>query len=55
MIEVFFDVETKKLFSEINTKNPGDFDASIVWVYKRELDSNQEEIHGEQFLFDWML
>jgi hypothetical protein len=39
MIEVFFDVETKKLFSEINTRAPGDLGVSVVSVYKRELDS----------------
>ena len=51
MIEVFFDVETKKLFSEINTRDPGDLGVSVVSVYKRELDSNQKEIQGEMCSF----
>jgi len=51
VIEVFFDVETKKLFSEINTNNPGDLGVSVVSVYKRELDSNQKEIQGEMRSF----
>ena len=51
MIEVFFDVETKKLFSEINTNNPGNLGVSVVSVYKRELNNNQKEIQGEMYSF----
>ncbi len=51
MIEVFFDVETKNLFSDIDTRNPGDLGVSIASVYSRELDSNQKEIQGEMRSF----
>jgi DEAD/DEAH box helicase domain-containing protein len=51
MIEVFFDVETKKLFSEITTRDPGDLGVSVVSVYRRELDHSQGEIHGEMRSF----
>lgn len=44
--EVFFDVETKKLFNEITTTNPGDLGVSIVSVYRREIDKSGKEIHG---------
>lgn len=36
--EVFFDVETKKLFSDITTENPADLGISIVSVLHRTLD-----------------
>jgi DEAD/DEAH box helicase domain-containing protein len=51
MIEVFFDVETKNLFSDINTNNPGDLGVSIVSVYSRELDSDQKVIQDEMRSF----
>ncbi len=51
MIEVFFDVETKNLFSDIDTNNPGDLGVSIVSVYSRELDSSKKEIQGEMHSF----
>lgn len=35
MFEVFFDVETKKMFQEITTYNPGDLGVSIVSVFTR--------------------
>lgn len=43
MIEVFFDVETKKLFSEIKDKNPSLLGVSIVAIYTRELNAGREE------------
>jgi DEAD/DEAH box helicase domain-containing protein len=40
--EVFFDVETKKLFQEIATNDPGDLGVSIVSVYSRKFDGSNE-------------
>lgn len=45
--EVIFDLETKKLFSDIGSKNPGDLGVSIVSLYHRQIDENQQEIHGD--------
>lgn len=44
--EVFFDTETQKLFSEIESDNPGDLKLSIVSIYSRTLDDNLNEIEG---------
>ncbi len=49
--EVFFDIETKKLFQDIQTSNPADLGVSIVSVYKRQLDENLNEINGEMISF----
>lgn len=51
MEEVFFDVETKKLFDEISTTDPGDLGVSIVSVYRRELSNSGQELHGEMKSF----
>lgn len=45
--EVFFDVETKKIFSEIDTDNPGDLGVSIVSVYSRDLNDDYSESNGK--------
>ncbi len=50
-IEVIFDVETKKLFEEITTNDPADLGVSLVSLYRRELDSNFQEIKGELLSF----
>src|SRR3989344_4921148 len=50
-IEVFFDVETKKLFSEIEGDNPGDLGISIVSIYHRKLNQNYKEDSGELISF----
>jgi uncharacterized protein YprB with RNaseH-like and TPR domain len=47
MNEVFFDVETKKIFSDIEGNDPGSLGVSIVSVYQREVDKNIEEIKGK--------
>ena len=47
MNEVFFDVETKKIFSDIESNNPGDLGVSIVSVYQREVDEDIKEISGK--------
>ncbi len=49
--EVFFDIETKKLFQDITTDNPADLGISIVSVYIRQLDSNLNEISGQMSSF----
>ena len=49
--EVIFDVETKKLFSDITTSDPGDLGVSIVSVYERRVDDYQNEIEGKMFSF----
>lgn len=45
--EVFFDVETKKLFSEIEGDDPGKLGVSIVSLYSRTVDDNLNEIEGK--------
>ena len=51
MIEVVFDVETQKLFSEIEERDPGKLLVSVVSVYRRELDENLREINGTMKTF----
>jgi len=45
--EVIFDLETKKLFSDIEGENPKDLGVSIVSLYFRKIDKNLKEINGE--------
>ncbi|OGM14952.1 hypothetical protein A3A76_05640 [Candidatus Woesebacteria bacterium RIFCSPLOWO2_01_FULL_39_23] len=49
--EVFFDVETKKLFSEIDKFDPADLGVSIVSLYRRILDENYIEKEGKLMSF----
>lgn len=50
--EVFFDVETKKLFSEIEDDDPGKLGVSIVSLYHREFDDiNLKESNGKIISF----
>lgn len=49
--EVIFDVETQKLFEEIEDRDPGKLLISVVSVYKRKLDSEYREIEGEMKSF----
>lgn len=44
--EAIFDVETKKLFSEVEVSNPSLLGVSIVSVYLRTVDEQQNEIRG---------
>jgi len=46
IIEVFFDVETKKIFADIPDFDPGKLGVSIVSVYKRTVDENGKEVDG---------
>ena len=45
--EVIFDVETKRLFSEIEGNEPGKLGVSIVSAYIRDVDDDQHEIQGK--------
>jgi DEAD/DEAH box helicase domain-containing protein len=49
--EVFFDCETKKLFSEIEGFNPRLLEASIVSLYQRTVDENYSEKEGKLISF----
>jgi len=49
--EIIFDVETKKLFSDVLSDDPGLLGVSIVSVYKRILDDEQKEREGEMLSF----
>lgn len=51
MIEVIFDIETKKFFDEIDSRDPGKLGISVVSVYRRELDHNNQEKRGEMKSF----
>jgi DEAD/DEAH box helicase domain-containing protein len=45
--EVIFDIETKKIFDDIEGDNPADLGISIISLFKRTLDENFNEISGE--------
>ncbi|MBP6989239.1 ribonuclease H-like domain-containing protein [Candidatus Shapirobacteria bacterium] len=45
--EVIFDIETKKIFDDIEGNNPADLGISIISTYKRQLDDNLVEISGK--------
>jgi DEAD/DEAH box helicase domain-containing protein len=49
--ELIFDVETKKLFSDITTDDPGELGVSVVSVYRRTLNQALEEVEGEMRSF----
>jgi DEAD/DEAH box helicase domain-containing protein len=49
--EVIFDVETKKLFSDIEGNDPGDLGVSIVSLYQRRIDENYKEVEGKIISF----
>ena len=51
MIEVIFDVETKKLFEEIEGRDPGKLELSVASAYRREIDEEGREIKGEMRSF----
>ena len=48
--EVFFDVETKKLFGDVAENDPALLGVSIVSVYSREIDENLQESVGRKIL-----
>lgn len=45
--EVIFDIETKKIFEDIEGSNPADLGISIISVYKRQLNDSFNEIEGK--------
>lgn len=49
--EVIFDIETKKLFSDIESFDPAGLGVSIVSLYQREIDENLNEINGKILSF----
>lgn len=49
--EVFFDVETQKLFYEIGGNDPSNLGISIVSVYVRSVNDAQEEAEGTMYSF----
>jgi DEAD/DEAH box helicase domain-containing protein len=49
--EVIFDLETKKLFQDIEGTDPADLEVSIVSLYQRRLDNKLQEIEGEMKSF----
>lgn len=51
IIEVFFDIETKKIFQEIDSGNPADLGISIISVYKRQLNDALKEVSGQMYSF----
>lgn len=44
--EVFFDVETKKIFEDLDNYDPAGLGVSICSVYCRQLDDQLQEING---------
>jgi len=44
--EVFFDVETKRWFSDIEERDPSQLGVSICSLYEREIDETYKEIKG---------
>lgn len=48
--EVFFDVETKKLFGDIEGYEPGDLGVSIVSLYSRKVDESVGKAEGRKIL-----
>lgn len=51
MIEVIYDIETKKIFDDIKTNDPADLGISIVSAYRREVDRFGKELRGEMKSF----
>ena len=51
LIEVIFDVETQKLFEEIEDRDPGKLLISVVSAYRRKIDKDYREIEGEMKSF----
>lgn len=49
--EVIFDCETKRLFTEIGSYDPAGLGVSIVSVYLRTVDEQQQELTGRMMSF----
>lgn len=51
MNQIIFDVETKRLFGEIDEQDPGKLGVSIVSLYVRDVDEAQNETKGQIYSF----
>lgn len=51
IIEVIFDLETKKLFGDDGAQTPGELGVSVVSAYRREVDGLGNEVKGEMKSF----
>lgn len=51
LTELFFDIETKKIFDDIVGNNPADLGISIISVYKRQLNERLVEVEGQMYSF----
>jgi len=49
--EIIYDLETQKLFQDIDTGNPADLGLSVISLYKRKIDKNYDEIEGKMYSF----
>lgn len=49
--EIIFDLETKKIFDDIQGSDPADLGVSIVSLYLRHLNSQLEETDGQLYSF----
>lgn len=49
--EIIFDLETKKIFDDIEGGNPADLGVSIVSLYRRQLDDDLQEVSGQIMSF----
>ncbi|KKP27980.1 MAG: hypothetical protein UR16_C0001G0001, partial [Candidatus Woesebacteria bacterium GW2011_GWB1_31_29] len=49
--EVIFDLETQKFFDEIDDFDPAKLGVSVLSLYRRTVDKNNNEIEGEMLSF----
>lgn len=49
--EVIFDLETQKLFSDVGSFNPSKLRVSVLSLYVRQINENQEELSGKLLSF----
>lgn len=49
--EVFFDIETKLIFDDIEGNDPADLGISIISIYTRIMDDNGNETGGKMYSF----
>ena len=49
--EVFFDIETKLIFDDIEGNDPADLGISIISVFTRNVDDNGNETEGKMYSF----
>jgi len=49
--EIIYDLETQKLFEDIDTNNPADLKLSVISLYKRKIDKDYNELEGKMYTF----